>query len=202
MGRGDKITGDLLSMALEGRFDIIAHGCNCQHTMEKGVALAVKRVFPEAWKADQATAKGDRAKLGRFSRAWVDLKCGKKLLVVNLYTQFFWGTEEQTGETLEEKQGAIASSAVALADLIKKNAYRAPWAPRKPVLGIPRIGAGLAGGDWEVNRALILAALSGCAKIVEVHFPQEARPLEAPSLDKALWTAVRMKDSAFLRGAH
>lgn len=30
--------GDLLSLAIDGRFDVIVHGCNCQCTMGAGIA--------------------------------------------------------------------------------------------------------------------------------------------------------------------
>lgn len=158
-------------MALDGHFDIIAHGCNCHNTMERGISLAIKRVFPEAWRADQSTLKGDRQKMGLFSHSWAKVKGGKKLLVVNLYTQFLPGDEEIVGESVEERQSSVAASSMALADLLKKNAGRAPWAPRKPVLGIPRIGAS-GGLCWEANRALIVSALGGVARVAEVHFPQ------------------------------
>lgn len=181
----NRVTGDLLSKALDGHFDIIAHGCNCQNTMEKGVALAIKRVFPEAWKVDQLSAKGDRQKMGSFSRAWVTVKGGKKLLVVNLYTQLYWGEAGREGDTVEERQTAIAMSAMGLADLLKKNAQRAPWKGHKPVLGIPRIGAGLAGGNWESNRSLIVAAMGNQANITEVHFPLDSSG-EAGPIDERI----------------
>lgn len=159
-------------MAMDGKFDIIAHGCNCQASMGKGIALAVKRVFPEAWAADQATGTGGNGKLGTLSRAWATLQNGKKLLVVNLYTQIFCGVSKREGDSPEDRQCAIAASSFALASLIQENRKRAPWGARKPILGIPRIGAGLAGGDWEINRTLIGVALGGVTEIVEVYFPQ------------------------------
>lgn len=65
----DTISGDLLNFALDGRFDVIAHGCNCQCAMGKGIALSIKQQFPEAYDADLRTPKGDRAKLGTISTA-------------------------------------------------------------------------------------------------------------------------------------
>ena len=66
------IRGNLLDLALEGRFDVIVHGCNCQCAMGAGIALAIRKVFPEAFAADGSTAKGDRNKLGTFSFASVE----------------------------------------------------------------------------------------------------------------------------------
>jgi len=59
-----KISGDLIQLAKNGQFDLIAHGCNCFCTMGAGIAKAVKEVFPAAFEADEATQRGDRAKLG------------------------------------------------------------------------------------------------------------------------------------------
>ena len=57
------IAGDLLALALDGRFDVIVHGCNCQCQMGKGIAASIKKQFPEAYDADLKTAKADRAKI-------------------------------------------------------------------------------------------------------------------------------------------
>jgi O-acetyl-ADP-ribose deacetylase (regulator of RNase III) len=50
------VTGDLLKLALEGHFDVIVHGCNCQCAMGAGIALSIKNQFPEAYEADLRTA--------------------------------------------------------------------------------------------------------------------------------------------------
>ena len=34
------IKGDLIKLAQKGKFDIIAHGCNCFCTMGAGIAIA------------------------------------------------------------------------------------------------------------------------------------------------------------------
>lgn len=54
------IKGDLIKLALDGRFDVIVHGCNCQCAMGAGIAKSIKETFPEAYKADLATTKGSR----------------------------------------------------------------------------------------------------------------------------------------------
>lgn len=64
--------GDLLQLALAGEFDVIVHGCNCFGDMGKGIALAVKQQFPEAYQADLATAKQKVIvqSWGRLVRRW------------------------------------------------------------------------------------------------------------------------------------
>ena len=63
------IKGDLIKLALDGRFDVIIHGCNCYCTMGAGIAKAIKNIFPEAYDADCKTEKGSKPKLGSYSSA-------------------------------------------------------------------------------------------------------------------------------------
>ena len=63
------VIGDLIQLALAGSFDVIVHGCNCQCAMGKGIALAIKQQFPEAYDADQRTVRGDPDKLGTITYA-------------------------------------------------------------------------------------------------------------------------------------
>lgn len=138
------VHGDLLKLAVSGRFDVIVHGCNCYHAMGAGIARSIRLKFPAAYEADKATEYGSRAKLGTFSSAAV--KTGEledhPLTVVNAYTQHHY---------------ARASDDGVLADY---TAIRAAFGRIKTTfpgkrIGYPRIGAGLAGGDWGTIRAII-----------------------------------------------
>ena len=84
------IQGDLIKIAKAGKFDLIIHGCNCFCVMGAGIAKTIKSEFPEAYKADQNTKKGDKEKLGNYSLAEVTLD-SKKLIIINAYTQFDYG---------------------------------------------------------------------------------------------------------------
>ena len=132
------LSGDLLQLALEGRFDVIIHGCNCHCQMGKGIALSIKRQFPEAYAADCRTPKGDISKLGTISFAEID-RNGHAFHVVNGYTQFHW-----RGNGVKADYDAIRSV---------MRTVRATFPGKR--IGYPRIGAGLAGGDWDVIRAII-----------------------------------------------
>ena len=83
------VRGDLVKLALDGHFEVIIHGCNCQCAMGAGIAKATKQAFPEAYDADKATAKGSRAKLGSLSTVTVE-RGDRKITIVNGYTQFHW----------------------------------------------------------------------------------------------------------------
>ena len=136
--------GDLLQLALDGRFDVIVHGCNCQCAMGKGIALSIKQQFPEAYDADLRTAKGDRGKLGSISRAEVE-RPPARFTVVNAYTQFHY-----RGKGVLADYDAIRSAF---------RQVRRQFTGRR--IGYPKIGAGLAGGDWSVISAIIDEGLAG-----------------------------------------
>lgn len=138
------LSGDLIALAKQGHFDVIAHGCNCFHTMSAGLAAQIKRHFPEAYAADLATANGDRAKLGTCSTAEI-VTGGIRLTVVNAYTQFDFSTDriQVDYDAVEKCMRWIAST----------------YKGRR--IGLPQIGAGLAGGDWPTIERIIAKALAG-----------------------------------------
>jgi len=118
--------GNLLDQT--SNLDLIGHGCNCFLSMGAGIAKEVRLRFKDAHLADLKTAYGDRNKLGNYTFAQFD---GFKIL--NLYTQYKYTRHEvdvdidaieQVFSLLNEEYGGMS-------------------------LGIPLIGAGLAGGDWE-----------------------------------------------------
>lgn len=138
------ISGDLITLAKNGVFDVIVHGCNCQNTMGAGIALSIKRNFPAAFEADMRTARGDRNKLGSYSCATVTLGV-HELTIVNAYSQFHW-----RGAGPQVDYDAVAN----LFNRIKED-----FCGRR--IGYPKIGAGLAGGNWERLALIIDAALIG-----------------------------------------
>jgi len=138
------IQGDLIKLALAGQFDVIIHGCNCQHTMGAGIAKSIRRTFPEAYEADLRTPKSALDKLGTISSASV-VRNGVAFTVVNGYTQFHWA-----GSGTKADYPAI--------DSVMRTIKRQYGGAR---IGYPQIGAGLAGGDWEVISLIIDEALAG-----------------------------------------
>jgi O-acetyl-ADP-ribose deacetylase (regulator of RNase III) len=137
-------SGDLLQLARGCRFDVIIHGCNRQCAMGKGIALSIKKEFPEAYEADLKTAKADRAKLGTISTAEID-RPPARFTIVNGYTQFHWRGE-----------GTLADY-----DAIRSVFRRVKQQFAGKRIGYPKIGAGLAKGDWAVIAAIIDEELAG-----------------------------------------
>ena len=139
-----ELQGDLISLALGGQFDTIVHGCNCFCTMGGGIAKAIRLHFPKAYAADLTTAPGDRDKLGTYSATTV-VRHGHELTVVNAYTQYHF---QGTGVLVDYPALRQVFSAIAEA-----------FAGTR--IGYPKIGAGLAGGDWAVIAAIIDEELAG-----------------------------------------
>ena len=138
------ISGDLIKLALDGQFDVIVHGCNCFCTMGGGIARAIKEVFPEAYEADCKTKSGDKGKLGTYTKAAVE-KNGHKITVINGYTQYdFSGYGPLVDYDAVRKLFAN----------IKKD-----FSGQK--IGYPKIGAGLAQGDWNIISEIIDRELAG-----------------------------------------
>ena len=138
------IKGDLIKLALKGEFDLIIHGCNCFCTMGAGIAKTIKQQFPEAYQADLKTKNGDESKLGEISFAKVTTENGD-LIVVNGYTQFQWRGRGRKADY------------EAIRDVFRK--VKEQFSGLK--IGYPAIGAGLAGGDWEIISSIIEEELKG-----------------------------------------
>jgi O-acetyl-ADP-ribose deacetylase (regulator of RNase III) len=140
-----KVTkGDLIKLALDRRFDVIVHGCNCQCVMGAGIAKTIKQTFPEAYKADLATKKGSREKLGSISTA-TTTRGGHQVTVVNGYTQFHW------------RGSGVLVDYDAVRTVMRE--VKARFVGRR--IGYPKIGAGLAKGDWRLIAQIIDAELAG-----------------------------------------
>lgn len=129
-----EIHGCLITLAKKGEFDVIVHGCNCMCVMSAGIAKAIKEAFPSAYKADLLTKKADWGKLGTCS-----FSNEKEVTIVNAYTQFHFGTSN-----IMVRYDAVRSCLA--------------WVKRTfsgSRIGLPQIGCGFAGGDWETVKDII-----------------------------------------------
>lgn len=138
------VIGNLIKLAKEGHFDAIVHGCNCHCRMGSGIAKAIRAEFPEAFEADRRTSPGDRSKLGTYTSCQVETGNGK-VSVINAYTQFDFGTDSRKAD-----YDAIRTVFQSL---------KRDFAGKR--IGYPKIGAGLAGGDWATIESIIEEELEG-----------------------------------------
>ena len=138
------VQGDLIEMALKGNFDVIVHGCNCFNTMGLGIARQIAVKCPEATIIDNYTKRGDKGKLGHFTAA--EIERGKiKFIVVNAYTQYGCNINK-----VNVDYDAIKSCF----ELIKER-----YSGKR--IGIPKIGAGLARGDFNIISKIIEEEMVG-----------------------------------------
>lgn len=135
--------GDLFQVK-EG---IIAHGCNAQGVMGKGVALQVKTLYPKAYTEYERWIKYTREHFGGTASLMgqVNLvRVSPKLFIANCVTQYnFAGSREDTQRYVS--YDAVDDCFVRLADLAVK--YDAE-------VHFPLIGGGLANGDHNLLRTI------------------------------------------------
>ena len=130
------LKGNAVDLFLEGKFDILIHGCNCCRAMASGIAGEIALKIPEAVLADNLYGLNrDIAKLGNWSHAQVRrIVDGKVVIgtVINLYTQFLPGPD-------------LYEEALILG--FKKLESSITYGRK---ICIPEIGCGIAGGDWSI----------------------------------------------------
>jgi O-acetyl-ADP-ribose deacetylase (regulator of RNase III) len=106
--------------------------------MGAGIAKVIKATFPEAYEADAKTAKGDRNKLGTISFANVE-RNNHTLTIVNGYTQLHW------------RGSGVLVDYDAMRSVMRK--VKEEFSGKR--IGYPKIGAGLAKGDWQIISQII-----------------------------------------------
>ncbi len=135
--------GNLIDLAEQGHFNAIVHGCNCFHTMGSGIAKEIKDRYPPAYAVDIGqTIKGDKRKLGGFTYTIVQGPAPLywRFTIINAYTQYRYGKDGP-----HVNYDAVCS----VFKGIQKNF------PVHYSIGYPKIGAGLAGGNWDIIQAII-----------------------------------------------
>lgn len=169
------VRGDLIQMGKDGAIDVICHGCNIHNSFGAGVALYLRNAFPEAYKADCETIKGDREKIGTYSSCMVTkigyFGCTSELIILNCYTQFtYWDPNDMFSyEGLEKVLNKIKEDF-------------AEWFINGAKIGFPLIGAGLAQGDWKRIKAIFdKVDIPNCYVVVK--FDSDWLHIVAPTWD-------------------
>ena len=141
-----EIEGNLITLAKEGKFDVIAHGCNCYCNMGAGIAPQMANAFGcDKFTMEHPEHQGDINKLGTIDYEHFPLLRGNGLMVVNAYTQYGTGFNRLTVST-----SALDYEALTLC-LRKMN-----YIFKGLHIGLPYvIGCGLAGGDINIVLPII-----------------------------------------------
>lgn len=126
--------GDLLQCSE----NIILHGCNSQGVMGSGVAKLIREKYPTAYSAYLA----GYMELGTVTYA--SQEDGK--VILNAITQEFYG----------RSKGKVYVSYQAIEDAFQRIDWWAGHSKNKKLsIAMPKIGAGLGGGNWEVIQGII-----------------------------------------------
>jgi O-acetyl-ADP-ribose deacetylase (regulator of RNase III) len=162
----NEVNGDLIELAKEGQFDAIAHGCNCMSTMGAGIALQMAKEFKcDRFKMETEWENPGFEKLGnidyngitygniayRISNPNDYYTEDVSFTLVNAYTQFGIGYGSLDYEALTLCMRKINS--------VFKHKH----------IGLPQIGAGLAGGEWNRIKEIIKQELKDCKVTVVIY---------------------------------
>lgn len=176
-----EIEGDLIKLAKEGYFDVITHGCNCFCTMGAGIAPQMAEAFgcdmfpKELLYTNEigldglihtvpSNNRGDINKLGTIDYLTHirykpdDVGEPFSLSVVNSYTQYSYGKNHKDGVLKPIDYEALTMCMRKINHIFKGKR-----------IGLPKIGSGLAGGDWNIIKEIIINELKDCDVTVVIY---------------------------------
>lgn len=213
--RYQEIKGDLIEYAKQGIFDVIAHGCNCHSTMGAGIAPQMAKAFGcdkfemEVESYTDYDEEGNEYEVETKNRGNIN-----KLGQIDYQHQYLWFNHPMAKDGLAVAMGHKTPGQDNVKDLIVVNAYTQYNYGRnhsdgvlRPIdyealtlclrkmnmvfqgkrIGLPMIGAGLAGGDWDHIKYLIQKELRDC-QVTIVIYKKENNKL---SLDEILRDAYK-----------
>lgn len=162
-----EIKGDLIALAKEGKFDVVVHGCNCFCVQGAGIAAAMVEAFnTNEFPLEDKKYKGDINKLGQIDTGLYyinkeplkEKENYKQLYIVNAYTQYNYGRNHVDGDLRPLDYNALALC-------LKKINH--VFSGLK--IGLPKIGCGLAGGEWKMVKNMIKKELKDCDVTIVIY---------------------------------
>lgn len=143
-------TGNLIESLESGEVNVACHCCNCHTVMSAGIARALADKYPEVERVDKEFMKNSvqpENKLGYFS----GVNVGENRFVINLY-----GQKSPSRSQRAVNYEAIYSAMEKLRKLLqdKEKTHFTIGFPKK-------MGSDLAGGDWNVIKAMIESVWEG-----------------------------------------
>lgn len=167
-----EIYGNIIALAKSGQYDCVVHGCNCFNTQRAGLAPQMVEAFNTDKFPMELIEKGDINKLGQIDYVTQVLKYDPKyssinlvehvlvnsiqssITVINLYSQYHYGN----------KFGIPVDY-----DAIRLGLRKINHKFKGRSILVPKIGAGLAGGNWDIIKNIILQELLEM-KVTVVHY--------------------------------
>lgn len=141
--------GDLLSV----NYGIIAHGVNCQGVMGSGIAKSIRNRYSNVYgKYLNLVQDNNRNhKSSNLLGTVQPVEIHFDLVVLNMFTQDFYGGQGHRFVNYEAVARCFEAANKVIANLDCEF----------KTLNIPKIGAGLANGDWNVIEAIIKSEYKG-----------------------------------------
>lgn len=123
---------------------IIAQGCNAQGVMGSGVAKAIREKWPAVFTCYKRFVDSAPDPLGMICFTYVGTEETNKM-IANMITQRFYGRNGERYVNYDAVRKCM--------NLLNRRAgmYSAP--PHR--VAMPKIGAGLGGGDWNIIETII-----------------------------------------------
>jgi len=183
----NEIKGDLIELAKEGKFDVIAHGTNCFCTMGSGIAPQMAKAFgcdrfplelKETFHIDADDQEtyiptnnwGNINKLGQIDYEHIHLNTttGRILMGYSLPKPdsiiTFTAVNAYTQYDYSHKNGKpVDYEAITLCMRKMNHVFKGKH------IGLPMISAGLAGGDWERIKTIIQTELKDCDVTIVIY---------------------------------
>jgi O-acetyl-ADP-ribose deacetylase (regulator of RNase III) len=125
---------------------LIVHGVNCQGVMGKGIALSIRTKYPQVYSDYKSYCANNTNLLGQV----IYTKITEDLIVASAFTQQYYGNKPEVYVSYD----AIAQAFHTIQeDLIYSDRTDL-------VIKIPKIGTGLANGDWDIIKQIIESTIT------------------------------------------
>jgi len=134
--------GDAIKALKDGEIDILAHGCNCVGGFGAGIAGQIAKEFPVAKECYLEVAQEYKEIPNDLLGLIHSVDLDDKKYIINCFTQLEYYPRNKVHldyDALKECMEGINKSKEF----------------KKLKIGMPKIGAGLAGGDWEKIEEII-----------------------------------------------
>jgi O-acetyl-ADP-ribose deacetylase (regulator of RNase III) len=148
----------------------IVHGVNCQRAMNSGVAKAIRDTYPKVYDDYMEYLKeyGDYDPLGTVNFVEVS----QLLVVANAFTQNFYGKDGKRYVSYDAVEKCFSK--------INREIMSDPMQLYEDAgifyhhIHIPKIGAGLGGGNWKIIESIINETMDPEIKITCWTLPSSA----------------------------
>lgn len=130
----------------DSEYKFILHGCNAQGVMGAGFAKTVKELQSFAYQQYREAYERRGLKLGEAI-----IVRDTKRVIIHAITQQYYGKDGRRYVSYDAIANAMAA--------VEENLYG-------ETIAMPKIGSGLAGGDWNVIEAIIESELKTVQPVV------------------------------------